>query len=596
MTGLRRALVALAVAGFALGLGALALVLTSSTAEGTKTPFIVLALTLGWSFIGAGLIGWWQRPEHRIGPMMTLVGFTWFLGALAESGSAWVYTVGNALSSLWIGAFVQLLVAFPSGRIAPGFERRLVRAGWLFGLFPPLLLLVTARPDDDCDACPANKLLVWDSTAASHALQIVFAVLVVALLGGVCLLLVRRWRSSGTVQRAALTPVLGTGALTAAVGLTGVVAEVAGLDAAGPALELVLLVLVTAVPFAFLVGLLRSRLSRAGAVSALVERLAGVSVRDTLADALGDPTLTLAYWLPRPGRYVDADGHPAELPAPGAERAATEIVRDGVPVAAIIHDAALLEEPELVRSAGAAAALLLENERLDAELRARYDELRASRARLVAAGDAARRRLERDLHDGAQQRFVALALKLRLARNALEPETRAADLLDEGMAELALGLAELRELARGLHPAVLTERGLAPAVSALAARSPVPAGVTCDLPGRLPPDVEIAVYFVVAEALTNVAKYAEAQTVDVLLERTPRGVLVEIHDDGVGGADPSAGSGLSGIADRVAALDGELHVESPPGGGTHLSAEIPCPAGGDGAPPREPVPAAGARA
>ena len=175
-------------------------------------------------------------------------------------------------------------------------------------------------------------------------------------------------------------------------------------------------------PFAFLTGLLRSRLSRAGAVSALVERLGGVSVRDALADALGDPTLTLAYWLPRPGRYVDADGRPGGAAGAGRARAAaTEIVRGGEPVAAIVHDAALLEEPALVRAAGAAAALALENERLDAELRARYDELRASRARLVATGDAARRRLERDLHDGAQQRFVALALKLRLAQHRPGP-------------------------------------------------------------------------------------------------------------------------------------------------------------------------------
>ena len=592
MTSLRRALVALAVAGLALGLAALAIVLTSGNGEETSTPFIVLALTLGWGFIGAGLLAWWHRPEHRSGPLMTLVGFTWFLGSLAESGSPWLYAAGNALSSLWIGAFVHLIVAFPSGRVAPGLERRLVGLGWLVGLFPPVLLLVESEPDAGCAGCPPNMLLVWDSTAASRAVELVFAIGIVALLAGVCLVVLRRWRGSGSVQRAALTPVLLTGGLVAAAGLADVLADVSGLDTAATVVEPVLLVLVTAVPFAFLAGLLRSRLSRAGAVSALVERLAGVSVRDALADALGDPALTLAYWLPGPGRYVDAAGRPVVLPDPGAERAATEIARDGTPVAAIVHDAALLEEPALVRAAGAAAALLLENERLDAELRARLDDLRASRARIVAAGDAARRRLERDLHDGAQQRFVALALKLRLARNGVEPGSRAYVLIDEAQAELALGLAELRELARGLHPAVLTERGLAPAVAALAARSPVPASVDDRLAGRLPPEVEIAGYFVVAEALTNVAKYAQAGGADVRLERTARGVLVVVTDDGVGGADPSAGSGLRGIGDRVAALDGVLTFDSPPGGGTVVHAEIPVGTAAD--PGGQPV--AGARA
>ena len=240
-------------------------------------------------------------------------------------------------------------------------------------------------------------------------------------------------------------------------------------------------------------------------------------------------------------------------------------------VAAIVHDPALLEEPELVRAAGAAAALALRNERLDAELRARYEDLRASQARLVAAGDEARRRIERDLHDGAQQRLVSLALMLRMAarRHPDDP-----DLVRAGE-ELKHALQELRELARGIHPAVLTERGLEAAVAGLASRSHVPVTVTAELDGRLEPAVETAAYFVISEALTNVSKYADATSAEVSVRQANGHVVIDVRDDGNGGADPSAGSGLRGIADRVSALDGLLEVSSPPGEGTVVRAELP---------------------
>jgi signal transduction histidine kinase len=251
----------------------------------------------------------------------------------------------------------------------------------------------------------------------------------------------------------------------------------------------------------------------------------------------------------------------------------TEVTLRGRRIAAIAHDPALSEEPELVRTAGAAAALALENQRLTAELRARIEELRASRARLVETGDAERRRLERDLHDGAQSRLVALALKIKLARMKAEGEV--AVLLDESSSELQASLDELRELARGIHPAVLTDRGLEPALRALADRAPVPVSLSVE-DGPLPPPVEIAIYFVVSEGLTNVAKYASATSATVSVQRGSSAVTVEIADDGVGGADATAGSGLRGLGDRVGALDGRIWVESPPGGGTRLRAEIPC--------------------
>jgi signal transduction histidine kinase len=573
MSGLRRALIGLAVAGLALGLAALALVTTSDREDEAAAAWIVLALTLGWGFAGAGIFAWWRRPENRTGPLMTLVGFLWFLGALGSSNAAWAYTAGLLLSGLWIGALVHMLVAFPTGRVEPGLERAVVTLGWIWATATPcLLLLVTARPDD-CADCPENLLLVWDSDAASAVIQAVGLALVAVLLAALGIVLVRRWRGYGAVQRRALAPVIWTAGAVAAVGLVSLVPAAFGAEDVAELVDAVLTVLITALPFAFLVGLMRSSLSRAAAVSALFERLGGESVRDALAEALGDPTLTLAYWLPGSGRYVDAHGHPVELDAPG--RARTEIERDGAPVAAIVHDPSLLEERELVRTAGAAAALALENERLAAELRARYDDLRAASGRLVAAGDAARRRIERDLHDGAQQRLVSLSVMLNLARRQVEPGTPTAELLDTAMAELTAGLAELRDLARGIHPALLTERGLDQALAALAARAPLPVVISAPLGERLPPALEAAAYFVVMEALTNVAKYASASTAEVTIARANGEVVIDVADDGVGGADPSAGSGLAGLADRVTALGGRLDVRSPPGGGTHVHAELP---------------------
>ena len=331
---------------------------------------------------------------------------------------------------------------------------------------------------------------------------------------------------------------------------------------------------------AFLAGLLRADFSQARGVRSLVARLADLpapgDLRDALAGALGDAT-ERGVLGPRAVALRRRRRRAVELPAADdPDRAVTEIERDGRRIAAIVHDRALVEDQETVRAAGAATALLLENQRLDAELRARMEDLRASRQRLVQAGDAERRRLERDLHDGAQSRLVALALNLRLARGRLDGAPDVAALLDESIDELKLSLEELRELAHGIHPAVLSDRGLEPALRALAARAPVPVALEGSLGGRLPAAVETAAYFVVSEGLTNVAKYAQAAHARVRMQRVDGRLLLEVSDDGIGGAAPSAGSGLHGLSDRVAALDGEIEVASPPGGGTRLRVELPC--------------------
>jgi len=295
-----------------------------------------------------------------------------------------------------------------------------------------------------------------------------------------------------------------------------------------------------------------------------------------LARALHDPSVEIAYWVPEYSAYVDAEGRPLALPSGDDGRAVTTVEQGGRTVAAIVHDASLREEPELVAAVTAAAGIALENERLQADLRARLEELRGSRARIVEAGDSERRRLERDLHDGAQQRLVTVSVGLNLIASRVEPGSEAAELLSRTREEVAASLEELRALAQGIHPAVLTDHGLEVALETLVARASLPVRLEVDVGERLPEAAEVAAYYLVSEGLTNVAKYAESRSCSVTAERAGELLLVEIVDDGVGGADPGGGSGLRGLADRVEALGGRLRVWSPEGGGTTLRAEIPC--------------------
>ncbi|HEY3190528.1 MAG TPA: sensor domain-containing protein, partial [Solirubrobacteraceae bacterium] len=316
-------------------------------------------------------------------------------------------------------------------------------------------------------------------------------------------------------------------------------------------------------------------------------------VREMLAESLGDRTLSIAYWLPDRGTFVDESGRQVELPERGSGRAWTAVEGPRGRVAAIIHDAALDTGPELVQAAAAAAALALDNERLKADLRARVEELRVSRVRIVEAADSARRRLERDLHDGAQQQLVALALDLRLLKARVR-DTEVEPLVDDLAEKLSVALADLRELARGIHPAILTDRGLGPAVEALAARAGVAVETDVKVDERLPPAVEAGAYFVVAEALTNVDKYARTDAARVAIARDGDDIVVVVADDGVGGVSLRSGSGLRGLNDRIAALEGTLTVDSPPGRGTRVRARIPCTAGTLATEVRDDQPAPGA--
>jgi len=580
MRPLGRALVIVAAFGLAAGAGAVALILTSHHMSNRGT-WAVFGAALGGSFVGTGLYAWWRRPHNRSGALMTWVGFLWFLATLSFSDVPALFIAGQFTAALPVAGLAHLVLAVPSGRLASGYQRRLIAFGYLTATvlqLPGILFLDTGR-DSVCDGCPPNPLLVHASAGAAGAGAAVVNVCAVALLALVTRELVRGVRRARGQEREVYAPVLYAGAatLTAFACLFG--SALLGGPGAG-VLRIFAFAAFLTVPFAFLAGVLRGRLSRATALAELVESLgqaddARASLRDSLAEALADSSLTLAYWVPDTGAYVDADGRPVALPDGGEGRIATPIERGGEPLAVVIHDAGLDDERDLVRAVGGAAALTLENERLSAELRARINELRASRARIVQAGDEARRRLERDLHDGAQQRLVALAFGLQSARSSGDLET-ARGRIDEASSELNAATAELRELARGIHPAVLTDRGLGVAVEALAGRAQVPVTVSGGDLERLPAPVEATAYFVVAEALTNVARYARASRAEVALERLGDSLAIEVRDDGIGGADPAQGSGLRGLSDRVAALDGRLTVTSERGAGTVIRVELPC--------------------
>ncbi len=538
----------------------------------------------GVVFLVAGQLAWDRRPDTRVGPLLVAIGFTWYVGTYGASRD--VGAVAHAFQGYFNALLAWLVLAYPTGRLRDRASH-LVVAAWFVVLGIRSAFRVAFSPQsidyDLTDAAEVDRY-VTDITFRDDGDRF-FSVLIAGLALAVLVLIVRRLVTETAVSRRVSVPIL-AGGLGLAV---GVVVQIAATFMAGSFAERsaawdfaqgLTIVTITLVAVGFGLGVARARLAR-GSVADLVVELGGAPdrpvLRDVLARALRDPSLEIAYAVPGTGRFVDASGRDVDLPSTTDPfRAMTRLEGGGSTVAVLVHDPAVAEQPELVRSVAAATRLAIENERLAAEVRNQLEDVRASRARIVVAGDTERRRVERDLHDGAQQRLVTLALTLQMARGQVDPsdEDLAAS-LDRASRELELALAELRELARGLHPTVLTEEGLAAAVEALADRTPVPVSVDAATE-RYRPDVEATAYFVVAEALTNVVKYARATSATVAIKRHDDTVVIEITDDGIGGADPARGSGLRGLDDRVAAIGGRLDVVSAVGSGTVVRAEVPC--------------------
>ena len=565
-------------AGVAAMVGAVYLA-AHQTPDRPTEPDAVLTVVLGASLLGSGLASWRARPENRLGPVMVLTAFGFFASQLSEATPAWMYTLGTAVQYLWLIGFLYLLLTFPSGKLSGRLDR------WLMGGVVALLCLpILAMLDGNkaglrCPDCPDNLIQIVHNNREALNLLGLERLVGSALLLVIVVVLIVRWRRASAGRRHAVAPVLIAGCATFVA-----LAATATLDLFGDPFNAlpanIFFYLTATVPIAVMFVFLQRQLARGGVAGLVVELGtpgAGAGLRQALARTLGDASLELAFWFPAERCYVDGDGAPVRLPEGDGSRRATLVERDGQPIAALLHDAFLDDDAELVRSVCAAASLALENERLQAELRARLVDLQASRARLVGATDAERRRIERDLHDGTQQRLVSIAMSLGLLESKLPTqEGEARPLLRETREALTLALEELRELTHGINPPLLVERGLSAALDELCRRAALPTHLHLGLDRRLPDQVESAAYFVASEALTNAAKHSHASEVQVAASYAGATLTVEVADDGIGGAGTGGGSGLRGLADRVEALGGRFTVSSPPGRGTTLRAEIPC--------------------
>jgi signal transduction histidine kinase len=570
----RAARLALLAAGLALGLLSLAITRgePAYSLAGNPTAAGAAELLAGWSLVAAGVGAWARRPGSRFGPLAGTAGLAWFLAEWDNPGAAvaLAFTAGLALHATCPPLVAHAALAYPDGRLRSRLERAAVAVAYggavlVLGILPALFFDPTGQ---GCGQCPANLLGASSDMEAFQALNRVgvwlglgWVLLPAALMG---------WRllRSTAARRRLIAPVL----VPAIVYLILVAwAFQHALDRGFLSNDVVdrrlwigQAVALVAVALGVSWEWVRARRTRAALARLVVELAASPppgGLETVLARTLGDPSLTLLYPLPD-GRRVDADGHPAE---PGQGQTVTPLVRGGRPVALLAHRPGLLDDPGLVEQIATTARLALDNEGLQAQVRAQLEDLRASRTRIVARGDAQRRRLERDLHDGAQQRLVSLALSLRLAR--LGPDTGSdVAALEEAEDEVRHALAELRRLAHGLYPAALTEEGLGAALEALAEQASSPL-----LLGRLPqerfePKVEAAAYFVVAETL----KRTRPRRAAVDAASADGRLIVQVQ------TDQQPPEELTDLEDRVGALDGRLLVQATPQGGTRIRAELPC--------------------
>jgi signal transduction histidine kinase len=528
---------------------------------------------VGLSFTAAGVVAWLRRPANRTGRLMTAVGISWYIGDLQITAHPLLFALGFCLFYLSPVIFAHMVLALPTGRLTARSERLVVAAMYASALITQTLRYFneSQRPAQGWGT-PSAALSIWAPVGSVVALT-----LTLAAIG----LLVRRWCAAGRPARRTHALVWTTGA---AIGMVVLATILASLVKAPPSVQQELLFAfalgLVLTPFAILAGLLRVRMARMR-VADLVMRLDRTPqpphLRAALADALGDPTVQVYFRLPPGPDYVDVDGRRVGVP-PADGRAVTLVERQGEQLAVLVHDPALIDQRPLVDAVLAAARLALENAHLHAAQRAQLEEVRASRARIVAAADAERHRIQRDLHDGAQHTLLAISILVGRAREELpdrDSTAYPAELLAKAGARLHDVIRELRELTEGIDPPALTEQGLAAVVESLAERAPLPVQFEIP-PGRWPVQVERTAYFVVNEALANVYKHAHASRAVVRVGVTEQVVAVTINDDGIGGADPDRGTGLRGLRDRVAVIGGTLELQSAPGAGTQIFVELPC--------------------
>ena len=533
---------------------------------GVSGAVIAVDLALSWGLVGASVLASGRARWRRSRLLLALAGLSVLAGDLQWSSAPGLWTAGLILELAWLTVVVQFVLSFPDGSWS-ALALVTIAFGYLAAPVGGLAsALVTA---DSRDALSVLSRQSAEDTIGRIRAALGFAVLL-ATVG----LVVWRLASLRGASRRAQAPLLIGAALAFPLTMVWLAHQALTGESPSTALSAVSTALIGLIPLGFVAAIGWARLRRTQASDLVVElRTAGERrLRDRLARALGDPTLALAYRLDD-GRYVDDSGQPASVPD-RPDRAVTLLSAGDEVLAALVHDPVLLDEPALVESVRATAGLVLENERLAAEVRAQLAEVRASRARLVTSGDEERRRIERDLHDGAQQRLVAVCLTLGMAAGRADPTL--AETLRRAQDDLEEALAELRALARGIHPTLLHEEGLDAALETMARRAPLPVIIEGAIGARLPPAIELAAYFVTMEALTNTVKHASASKATVHVQQANGRLTVTVSDDGIGSAELTPTGGLAGLRDRVEALDGTLNVDSDPASGTTVLAELPC--------------------
>jgi signal transduction histidine kinase len=539
--------------------------------------------------MAVGLYAWAEGTHRRFGRLLVLAGVAWFFAALSGSSDSVLYSVGRV--SAWIveAGLIYLILSFPSGRLTAPIDRVLMCAvvAVVGVLFLPTAFITDAFPAPSqvstCSECPENAfLLVGSEPAFLDGIVVPLReFLVVALMIAVTVRLAYRIRHATPLMGRTLKPVLVVAALrpvalAVALGLRRAGAGDLAVDISAAVLSLAL----PAMSVAFLIGLFRWRIYTADALVALAgsaREQDGPDVpRDLIAKTLNDSTVELAYWRPEDGGWVDAGGNTVANPWSG--RCATAIFQDERPYAAVMHDCALREQRPFVEAVGAYAFVWGDNRRLAERVDKSLDELRESRARLVAAADDERRRIERDLHDGGQQRLVALRIRLELAEETMgqsPAQTRA--MLHRLGDDVDAAIDDLRSLAADVYPSLLAARGLPDAIRTAALQSPVPVSVAVNGNDRYLEEVETAAYFCCLEALQNIAKHVpEPGSASVTLHRNGD-LRFEVRDDGPGFVTNgwNAGRGLMNMRDRIEAVGGEIEIHSSPGAGTEIVSRIP---------------------
>ena len=555
---------------------------------GTSWAGALAELAAGWALITAGVAESWRKPASREGLLLAGAGIGWFFTDWNNPGlgSPAAFTFGLVVYALAAPLVAHAALAYPAGRLGSRFDVCVLvfayaGAGLVLGLLPAMFFDPGRQ---GCGLCPANLVLVRSEPGLAGGLQRAGLLLGLGWAAALVAAGIRRLVRASPPLRRMLWPVLTP---------VGCYLLLAGLDLAhslprgtlgndpldyrlwlGEAACLVLMAL--GVSWAWV----RDRRTRSAVVRLVMDAAQSPppgGLRDVLARMLGDSGLELAYPVGEPPRYVRTDGQPTSI-GPGRDETLTPLARDGRTVAVLRHRAGLLDDPGLVQEVAAAARLGMENERLHTEVLAQLQDLQAAQARIVAGGDAERRRLERDLHDGAQQRLVGLSLVLRLTRSELSsaPGSRLVGLIDQADHELRLAIDELRELAHGIYPAVLADEGLAAAVEALAETSAIPITVGHLPPGRLPAPAEAAGYFLVAEASGLIADLPGAEGATVEANDEGDRLVIEVTSDAAVQPGPDLETALLDVTDRIGALGGRLRAGQAPAGAITIRAEIPC--------------------